>query len=61
MKLLTRKQLIDIWSKQSFEQLNSFCCPKCRDLLLEYPTHFFCLNEECSQEYILKHEVIYEK
>jgi hypothetical protein len=57
MKLLTRRQIIEEWQKQSDEMLDSFCCPKCRDILYEYADRYFCENEYCVQEFILKSEV----
>lgn len=57
MKLLTRKEIIDEWNKQSEEMLNSKCCPVCRNILHEYGDRYFCENRECLQSYILKSEV----
>lgn len=42
-KLLTRKEIIDIWSKQPKEYLESYCCPNCRDLLND---EYICKNCE---------------
>ena len=57
MKLLTRRQIIEIWNKQPDEMLDSKCCPKCRSLLHEYGDRYFCENDNCNQGYILKDEV----
>lgn len=57
MRLLTRRQIIEEWNKQTDEMLDSKCCPVCRDLLHEYGDRYFCENRECSQSYILKSEV----
>ena len=54
MKLLTRRQIIEIWQQQPDEMLDSFCCPICRDILHEVSDRYFCLNEDCPQGYILK-------
>jgi hypothetical protein len=45
--LLTRKQVIDIWLKQSDEHLNSYGCPNCRDLLFKEGNYFRCKNMDC--------------
>lgn len=58
MKLLTRQEIINEWSKQPEHILNCKCCPVCRDILDEYPDRYFCLNDECPQGYILKSEVV---
>ena len=58
MKLLTRRQIIEEWIKQPDNHLdNSYCCPKCRDILYEYGDRYFCENEDCSQDFILKSEI----
>jgi hypothetical protein len=44
-------------NKQSDEMLDSFCCPNCRDILLEYADRYFCENEDCSQGFILKKDI----
>jgi len=58
IKLLTRKQIIDIWLEQPDEMLNTVCCPQCRNLLHEFSDRYFCENENCTQGYILKSEII---
>jgi hypothetical protein len=50
MKLLTRRQIIDIWLKQTVKNLDSYCCPNCRDILQENKTHFWCGNGGCAEE-----------
>jgi len=35
MALLTRREILETWKKQSDEILDSYCCPSCRDIL--YP------------------------
>ena len=57
MKILTRRQIIEEWSKQSDEFLDSVCCPKCRNIMFEYSDRYFCDNEDCSQDYVLKSEI----
>lgn len=57
MKLLTRRQIIEEWNKQSDELLDSFCCPNCRDILYEYADRYICENEDCSQGFILKKDI----
>lgn len=63
MKLLTRRQIIQIWGKQSDEILDSFCCPNCRDVLEERiyvednTTCLVCSNITCSFSRVLKSEV----
>ena len=46
-KLLTRKEIIQLWSQQSEEMLNSYCCPGCRDLLFETEKYYICKNTSC--------------
>ena len=57
MKLLTRRQIIDEWNKQSKLQLDSYCCPICRDLLSIDTDRYYCKNEDCLQGFILKSEI----
>lgn len=47
MNLLTRRQIIDLWLKQSDDQLDSLCCPSCRDLLHEEAGRYRCKNPDC--------------
>ena len=56
-KLLTRKEIIEIWNDQSEDFLNSYCCPNCRDILYNHPyqlmlevseEHYFCHNRDCA-------------
>jgi hypothetical protein len=57
MKLLTRRQIIEEWNKQSDKMKDSKCCPACRDILDEYRDGFICMNRKCHQEYIKKSEI----
>lgn len=45
-RLLTRREIIDIWQKQSKEFLNTYCCKNCRDLLYETKkeNEWYCKN-----------------
>lgn len=52
--LLTRKQVIDLWTNQTPDLLNSFVCPDCRDVLsrepdenIPYGAHLVCNNSMC--------------
>lgn len=47
-KLLTRRQVMEIWAEQSDELLDTYTCPKCRDLLYKKNNVYFCNNIECS-------------
>ncbi len=50
-KLLTRQNIIDMWSTQPEELKNHYCCPNCRDLLYlndEENDFYFCYNHQCS-------------
>lgn len=47
MKALTRKEIIEIWSEQEEAFLNSFCCPECRDILLNDGMILHCSNYQC--------------
>jgi hypothetical protein len=57
MKLLTRRQIMEEWNKQSDEMLDSFCCPNCRDILHELDDRYFCKNKHCHQLGILKSKI----
>ncbi len=51
MNLQTRKNVIDIWLKQSDDLLNSYVCPNCRDILEKSRTKkdtYYCVNEDCA-------------
>lgn len=51
MKPLIRKQIIKEWSKQSEEQLNSLCCPNCRNLLVTVNDNILeCINSNCNND-----------
>ena len=54
MKLLTRKEIIEIWSKPPSLFLNSFCCPSCRDILDEDKNMYRCTNDKCLEDYFIK-------
>jgi hypothetical protein len=54
MGLLTRKQIIEEWKKQTPDLLNSFCCPDCRDILIRendenipHGASLRCFNDMC--------------
>lgn len=48
-RLKTRKEIIQIWSKQSNEMLNTFCCPNCRTLMIKNNQgHWICDNSYCN-------------
>lgn len=55
MKLLTRKEIIEIWSKQSDTHLNTYTCPNCRDLLVQKGDSYVCINGDCGL-----HGVVYK-
>ena len=55
MKLLTRRQIIEIWRNQQKSRLDYYCCPNCRDLLLQKGDSYVCINGDCSL-----HSVIYK-
>lgn len=57
MRLLTRREIIKIWSKQPKHMLDSKCCPICRDILEENSDGYCCLNDECPQDNISKGEI----
>lgn len=44
---LTRRQILEIWSKQSDDKLDSLCCPSCRDILIKENDIYRCPNPEC--------------
>jgi hypothetical protein len=55
-KLLTRKEIIDLWMKQPEELLNILSCPNCRDLL------FKTIDKENLYEYFCKScDIMYER
>jgi len=59
-KLLTRKEVIEIWSKQSEVFLNSFCCPNCRDILFYYgfrENEYYCKNCDITFERIPNEQI----
>jgi hypothetical protein len=47
MKALTRKEIVEIWEGGTEENLNSYCCPDCRDLLTKCSGTLFCDNDQC--------------
>ena len=49
-KLLTRKEIIELWSKQPENILNSYCCPSCRDIMEETEDAYICRNTGCKLE-----------
>jgi len=47
-KLLTRREVIDLWLTQSPDFLDSYVCPNCRDILDKKDDNiYFCSNPEC--------------
>ena len=44
VRLLTRKDIIELWLKQPTEALDTFCCPNCRDLLRATEEGHYCSN-----------------
>jgi hypothetical protein len=49
MKALKRKEIIEIWKNQSKSLLNYYCCPHCRDILIDIgENHLKCGNLACS-------------
>lgn len=57
MKLLTRKEIIDIWVKQPSLMLASYCCPSCRDLLDEEGEYYYCNNDMCREDVFYKGDI----
>lgn len=49
MKLLKRKEVIELWKSQPEEVLNKYCCPICRDLLSSHDggEQLYCSNIFC--------------
>ncbi|MBN2547489.1 MAG: hypothetical protein JXB50_16915 [Spirochaetes bacterium] len=54
-KLLTRREVIGIWSRQKNELLDTYVCPKCRDLLYQ-KDHCVFICRECQSIFILTEE-----
>lgn len=54
MKLLTRKEIIDIWFEQDIKFLKSYCCPSCRDILYEEGEYYYCNNDMCREDVFYK-------
>ena len=49
LNVLTRRQVIEMWSHQVDRHLDSPVCPECRDILLEDSEgRFFCGNGNCN-------------
>ena len=45
--LLTRDEIIDIWSMyRKYKEIDSYCCPYCRGVLTEYEDGSFCCDNE---------------
>jgi len=57
MKLLTRRELIEIWQQRSSEKLDMYCCPYCRDILYEEEYRFVCTNPKCKCVHVLKRHI----
>lgn len=47
VKLLTRREIIDSWEKQSSNSLKKLCCPSCRSILYKSGDIFECPNDLC--------------
>jgi len=47
-RLFTRREVIEIWLKQKDEDLDTYVCPHCRDLLFKKGETYFCNNFDCS-------------
>jgi len=48
MDVLTRREVIEIWSRQNDELLDSPVCPNCHDLLVKKSDGaWFCENGNC--------------
>ena len=48
MKLLTRKEIIEIWRRQTKDMKAQYCCPSCRDILTKLKDgKFVCDNQSC--------------
>jgi len=48
MKLLTRKEIIEIWRRQPNHIKAQYCCPSCRDILTKLKDgKFVCDNQSC--------------
>ena len=45
--LLTRREVIELWRKQSETMLDTYCCPVCRDLMAEIEKSYVCKNMSC--------------
>jgi hypothetical protein len=55
--LLTRNKIMNVWQSQSKENLNKYCCPCCRDILLEDDYIYICQNPECAVNKIYKVDI----
>jgi len=52
MKALRRKEIIEAWQKNP-RFLEMFCCPDCRDILLENSDgDLQCINQRCYNQAI---------
>jgi hypothetical protein len=47
LKVLTRREIVDLWEKQPGCILDSYCCPGCRDILSEIDGVYKCDNILC--------------
>jgi hypothetical protein len=49
LDVLTRRQVMELWSHQTTRSLDSPVCPNCRDILVEDSQGLlFCANSSCS-------------
>ena len=61
MKLLKRKEIIEMWKKQDQKFLNYYCCPDCRDLLQtdkHNNNYLICKNPVCNNTILYNKEEI---
>lgn len=47
MEALTRNQILKEWLKQNESLRKSFCCPDCRNILINYSGTLMCNNDRC--------------
>ena len=46
-KLLKRREIIKLWQAQGDSILDSYACPRCRDILQFQDGFYFCENNYC--------------
>ena len=47
-KLLTRKEIIEIWRAQGDVFQETYCCPNCKNLLFMEVDLYYCFNQDCN-------------